>query len=1071
MTGIVIEKKNTNSLMDTKDNDNFNVDSAVLKDDEGKEKHENQNIKNSDDTDKEAKKNVDSSNNKINILPEEKDVDTVDLTTKKDQEICSNKDNVFKENLEPASVISDDNKILSDDDSDLGWQEMPAVASHNVYNEHGDLELHKQSMLSLEEVDEEDKDKNKSTFGYTKVDDEKQAQRSQKTNKKIDFLFSSRTRSTITSQPSLSNGSKQVSEEERTYYQDDDDDHDDDDDDDEHGLTHEEMTAEHQLSSMKSLLSDREKIAYVGSINVLIHHFCTQLAERCLGSNILKKKKLAKRLHYIQKNTGYWQIDIMNRLYHHLDLSSEEVKMIENLTSHGVELDDLCKSIKVSRTVSNPFEEKEFELDDTTLDHIDQQKEKEHMQNSGKDQIDTAMERNLYSKNEKKSSNIIENNKDRSNNTNTTNRDRVELGNDTPERFKDSAVDNDLSSGDKLEKPDIKNNVDVDVNVDYDPSKHIPHKIISPEEVKEQSDLDIDVAWTIICDFFLLLLSKSSYDARSRTILITFAKHLNITRDEINHFEKRVTEALEMEQSADDQVWVEEQHMTKRKTLIKKKKLMYIGLATIGGSLVLGLSGGLLAPVIGAGVAAGLSTIGITGATGFLTGAGGTAIVAVTSTAIGANIGHASMKRRMGSVKTFEFKPLHNNRRINLIISVSGWMIGTEDDVRLPFSTVDPVEGDLYSLYWEPEMLRSTGQTINILASEIITQTIQQILGATILTAFMAAIQWPMALSKLGYIIDNPWNVSLDRAWNVGLILADTILSKNLGDRPITLIGFSLGSRVIYSCLIELCKRGAVGLVENVIIFGSPIVYNRDDWAMARSVVSGRFVNGYSNKDWVLGYLFRATSGGMKTVAGLSPIESIEGIENFDCTEWVEGHMAYRKNIPKLLKQLGISVLSEEFVEIDDSPDPENLKKQRELIHDLDEAQKKLAKKGSPNKNTWLPKWFKPKKQKWQEMVEESAIHAPVAQSVLESPGLKDPSLVDTKALVSELNKIRIGAGLEETNVTQILEPVKDGDRNEVPINNGLNFQLLSAGHTVLPKDDDEFRGKGKPDVQFSDNF
>lgn len=46
-------------------------------------------------------------------------------------------------------------------------------------------------------------------------------------------------------------------------------------------------------------------------------------------------------------------------------------------------------------------------------------------------------------------------------------------------------------------------------------------------------------------------------------------------------------------------------------------------------------------------------------------------------------------------------------------------MTGKVDDVRLPFSTVDPIMGDLYSVLWEPEMLRSMGETINILATEV----------------------------------------------------------------------------------------------------------------------------------------------------------------------------------------------------------------------------------------------------------------------------------------------------------------------------------------------------------------
>lgn len=102
----------------------------------------------------------------------------------------------------------------------------------------------------------------------------------------------------------------------------------------------------------------------------------------------------------------------------------------------------------------------------------------------------------------------------------------------------------------------------------------------------------------------------------------------------------------------------------------------------------------------------------------------------------------------------------------------------------------------------------------------------------------MGALQLPIVLSKLAYLIDNPWNVSLVRANAAGLILADSIMDRNLGKRPITLLGFSLGARVIFSCLKELAKKGAYGLVQNVYLFGSPIVANKDEYLKARSVVS-----------------------------------------------------------------------------------------------------------------------------------------------------------------------------------------------------------------------------------------
>lgn len=117
----------------------------------------------------------------------------------------------------------------------------------------------------------------------------------------------------------------------------------------------------------------------------------------------------------------------------------------------------------------------------------------------------------------------------------------------------------------------------------------------------------------------------------------------------------------------------------------------------------------------------------------------------------------------------------------------------------------------------------------------------------------MASLQLPIVLTKLSYLIDNPWTVSQARADLAGLILADSLIDRNLGSRPITLVGFSLGSRVIFACLRELANRGAQGLIQNVYLFGTPIVAKKDEYIRAKAIVPGRFVNGYATNDWILG--------------------------------------------------------------------------------------------------------------------------------------------------------------------------------------------------------------------------
>lgn len=230
----------------------------------------------------------------------------------------------------------------------------------------------------------------------------------------------------------------------------------------------------------------------------------------------------------------------------------------------------------------------------------------------------------------------------------------------------------------------------------------------------------------------------------------------------------------------------------------------------------------------------------------------------------------------------------------------------------------------------------------------------------------MASLQLPIVLTKLSYLIDNPWTVSMARANGAGLILADSLIDRNLGVRPITLVGFSLGSRLIFACLRELAKKGAFGLIQNVYLFGSPIVANRDEYLRARAMVSGRFVNGYASNDWILGYLFRATSGGIMRVAGLAPVEDIPGLENIDVTKLVNGHMAYRAAMPRLLREVGWEIESDEFTEIED-PDPDNHeKRQRELIRELDEARKEAEAKPERRRFGLFKKGKLAKKKGWE---------------------------------------------------------------------------------------------------------
>lgn len=206
-------------------------------------------------------------------------------------------------------------------------------------------------------------------------------------------------------------------------------------------------------------------------------------------------------------------------------------------------------------------------------------------------------------------------------------------------------------------------------------------------------------------------------------------------------------------------------------------------------------------------------------------------------------------------------------------------------------------------------------------------------------------------LTKLGYLIDNPWNNALDRAYQAGNVLAQILINRSLGVRPVSLAGFSLGARVIFYALAALAKAKAFGIVQDVFLMGATVSASRKIWQEVSGVVGGRFVNAYARNDWLLGYLFRATAGGLNTVAGLRPVEYIPRLENIDITDILAGHTSYRSLMPIILAELGFKTTADSF----DEPEDPTARPDREVVNpEMEQARLEQQKKAG-----WLLSRFK----------------------------------------------------------------------------------------------------------------
>ena len=296
-------------------------------------------------------------------------------------------------------------------------------------------------------------------------------------------------------------------------------------------------------------------------------------------------------------------------------------------------------------------------------------------------------------------------------------------------------------------------------------------------------DVTLDIRWTVLCDLFLIIIANSVYDARSRVLLENVAGKLGLGWLDIVKFESRVTEALEIQEGIEK---LESQDVIdERNKAGRRKRYMMMGLATLGeffdsGYIYL-FSNVLHLP---------------RWRPCYWT------ICRITRTchrcwswssfhhhwgrrhywipcwnrrcrhhhyrrcpdrfwhscprngqpyATSENIRHSTASQQQASqLHSYSSRVgryLVSLQRLFITTHSFRCLTGVNDDVRLPFSVLDPIVGDVFSVLWEPEMLRETGSALKILSAEVLSQISQTVLQATVMTALMSALQWPISVS------------------------------------------------------------------------------------------------------------------------------------------------------------------------------------------------------------------------------------------------------------------------------------------------------------------------------------
>ncbi|KAI8817608.1 DUF726-domain-containing protein [Fimicolochytrium jonesii] len=399
---------------------------------------------------------------------------------------------------------------------------------------------------------------------------------------------------------------------------------------------------------------------------------------------------------------------------------------------------------------------------------------------------------------------------------------------------------------------------------------------------------------------FLSLTTTKTYDPRTRQVLRRLARALSLSFPD--EHEIVVAETLKHPNEAIDSTTATSAAQ-KRAENGKQWRSWKVGLATVAGGLAIGLTGGLAAPLVGAGVASVLGAVGVGGTAAGMLGVGLASSAAVVGSLFGAYGGHMTGKAVSNAtreVEDFEFVEVSQKGRVNVLICISGWLTDKKD-VSAPWNIFNE-SSDVYALKWEVSALLALGNALSaMIKSQAIAYVKGEILKRTVLASLMTAM-WPLGLVKVGKLLDNPWNNAKSLANKAGPILGDVLQAHAQGNRPVSIVAYSLGSLLAVRAVLSL-PASSPPLVENLYLLGSPLPLTPTMWQALRARVPGRIVNFYSTKDWVLGFLHRATQKPEKGwgVAGLQPV-NVDGIENICCDEFVEGHVAWRARVGRCLE-------------------------------------------------------------------------------------------------------------------------------------------------------------------------
>lgn len=223
---------------------------------------------------------------------------------------------------------------------------------------------------------------------------------------------------------------------------------------------------------------------------------------------------------------------------------------------------------------------------------------------------------------------------------------------------------------------------------------------------------------------------------------------------------------------------------------------------------------------------------------------------------------------------------------------------------------------DVFLLRFETKVMLQTGRDLETwVFTKVKNMAGSEIVKRTVLGAYYAAIALPLSVYTLSTMaLDNSWVNAQNKAVKAGRLLGQVLEQRVQGERPVVLIGTSVGALTVLHALLYLDSLpDTPSIVESVFLVSLPSAPSADEWAAVRRVTARRVVNAWSGGDLVLATVVRlhevvsraVTGGNGVKVAGLGPVDQ-PGVEDIDLEDVTNGHSGINARAGEVLEMLEI---------------------------------------------------------------------------------------------------------------------------------------------------------------------